>query len=304
MREDVYTIEVPFRGTYRLQRLRFGRGSPHLAIVGGLHGNELNSVYALNLLSSALRAQAPAGTVDIIPIANAFGIEEGRKHGPFDDQDLNRAFPGAPDGTATQRVAHALLEATTADVCVDLHTGSLLVHELPQVRTSTEGPECALARTMGLPVLWRRSGRPGDAVQLVNCWRERGCKAFRVTGGRGATLDKRVGLQVANGIRRLMAAMGMSSPLPPAPVLAEVTDTEIADLRCKTGGFFVPEVAVGERVSKGHLLGRVLAPVGGATLEELRANRDGLVITLRLYPMVHAQELLLRVAAIPTPSTG
>jgi len=296
--EDIYTIDVPFRGTYRLQRLRFGQGSPHLVVVGGLHGNELNSVYALNLLAGALRAQAPAGTVDLIPMANAFGIEEGRKLGPFDDQDLNRSFPGDPDGTAMQRVAHALLEASCGDVCVDLHSGSNLVREMPQVRLTAGGTESELALAMGLPLVWRRAERPGDGTQLVECWRAAGCRALRVTGGRGATLDKQVGAQIAVALRRLMGALGMSRPPAPAAVLADVTDEQMRALRCESGGFFVPEVSVGERVTAGHLLGRVVAPVGGATLEEVRAPVDGLVTTSRLYPMVHARELLLRIAVV------
>lgn len=298
MVEDIYSIEVPFRGTYRLSRLRFGQGSPHLVVVGGLHGNELGSVYALNLLASALRAQAPAGTVDLIPMANAFGIEEGRKLGPFDDQDLNRSFPGDPSGTAMQRVAQALFDATCGDVCIDLHSGSVLVEEMPQVRVTAEGPELELVRSMGLPLVWRRAPRPGDAAQLVDCWRTAGCKAFRVTGGRGATLDKRVGATLASSIHRLMGALGMARPQAPGPLLADVDDQGMRVHRCETGGFFVPEVAVGDRITPGHLLGRVSAPIGGATLEEVRAEHSGLVTTLRLYPMVHAQELLLRVATI------
>ncbi len=296
MIEDIYTIELPFRGTYRLQRLRFGRGSPHLVVVGGLHGSELNTVYALNLLAGALRAQAPAGTVDLIPLANAFGVEEGRKFGPFDDQDLNRSFPGDPDGTAMQRVAHALLAATSADVCVDLHSGSPLVEEMPQVRLVTGGTGLGLARSMGLPLLWQRKPRPGDATQLVEGWRAAGCTAFRVTGGRGATLDKRVGSTVAVALRRLMASMGMSSAPAPGPLSLEVGDAQVRSHRSSTGGFFVPEVTVGQHVAAGDLLGRVVAPVGGEPLEDVRATRGGVVVTLRLYPMVHAQELLLRVA--------
>ncbi len=298
MVEDIYTIEVPFRGTYRLQRLRFGRGSPRLVVVGGLHGNELNSVYALNLLASALRAQAPSGTVDLIPMANAFGIEEGRKLGPFDDQDLNHTFPGDPDGTAMQRVAHALFQASCGDVCVDLHSGSILVDEMPQVRLSAKGDELDLARAMGLPLVWRRQPRTGETAQLVDCWRAAGCQAFRVTGGRGATLDKAVGATIALGLRRLMGSMGMTRPPAPCPVLAEVTDEQVVVLRCGTGGFFVPEVSVGDHVTSGHLLGRVVAPVGGATLEEVRAPSTGIVVTSRLYPMVHAQELLLRLVVL------
>ena len=252
MVEDIYSIEVPFRGTYRLSRLRFGSGSPHLVVVGCLHGNELGSVYALNLLAGTLRAQAPAGTVDLIPLANAFGVEEGCKLGPFDDQDLNRSFPGDPGGTAMQRVAHALFGATCADVCVDLHSGSVLVEEMPQVRVDPQGAELELARGMGLPLVWRREPRPGDATQLVDCWRAAGCRAFRVTGGRGATLDKGVGTALARSIRQLMGLMGMAAPPVASSPLVDVADGQMVVHRCISGGFFVPEVAVGARVTQGQ----------------------------------------------------
>ncbi len=297
MIEDVFTLQVPFRGAYRLQRLRFGQGSPRLAVVAGLHGNELNGIHALNLLARSLQAQAPRGTVDLFPIPNAFGIEQGRKRGPFEEVDLNTVFPGDPGGTAIQRVAAALLEATDAQVGVDLHSGSLLVHELPQVRLPMSGAELELGRAMGLPFVWRRAPRPADRNSLVGCWRAQGRPALRVMGGRGATLDMPESLAMAKGLLRLMAQLGMVSAPRPGSILADVTHREITVHRCRTGGFFVPEVAVGAQVRSGHLLGRVVAPVGGATLEDVRADRDGIVTALRLYPMVHAQELLLRVAA-------
>jgi predicted deacylase len=92
--------------------------------------------------------------------------------------------------------------------------------------------------------------------------------------------------------------MGIVSGTIRSKTVADVTQDEVTTHRSGTGGFFVPEVHVGDRVSPGHLLGRVVAPVGGETLEEVRADRDGVVVTVRVYPMVHASELLARIAAV------
>jgi predicted deacylase len=55
-------------------------------------------------------------------------------------------------------------------------------------------------------------------------------------------------------------------------------------------------VRAGDRVKPGHLLGKVTEVIGGNLLEEIRADRTGIVVTLRTYPIVHARELLVRVA--------
>lgn len=297
MAEDIFTLQTPFAGTYRLRRLRYGQGRPRLVVVSGLHGNELNGIHALNLLASCLRVQKPVGTVDLFPLVNAFGIDEGRKRGPFGDEDLNAIFPGEPDGTAAQRIAHALLQATRdADLCVDVHSGSPLVHEIPQVRVATSGPELELARRMRLPLVWRRAQALLDVTGLVGSWRAGGTRAFRIVGGRGGTLDKADATAIANGIRHLMAVMGMG-PVPiEGETLADVSQEDMTAHRSGTGGFFVPEVKVGEKVHPGHILGYVASAVGGETLEEIRADRIGIVTLVRTYPMVHAQELLVRVA--------
>ena len=66
-----------------------------------------------------------------------------------------------------ERIAHALLQHTEADVCVDVHSGAPHVRELPQVRAPIAGRELELARAMGLPVVWRRHGDALDATGLV-----------------------------------------------------------------------------------------------------------------------------------------
>ena len=296
--EDILTLEAPFRGAYRLRRLSFGSGSPKLALVAGMHGNELNGVHALHLLARMLRLQPPQGTVHLLPTVNVFGIDEGRKRGPFGDEDINQAFPGDPAGTAVQRIAHAIIEATDADVCIDVHSGSPAMEELPQVRVPLSGPEVELGRAMGLPLVWRRAGEHLDVTGLVGSWRANGRRALRVVAGRGAVVQPDVALSVANGFLRLMVSMGMSQLGGEGATLADVTLSEVSTHRSSIGGFFVPDVVVGQRVEPGYVLGHVVSAVGGEVLEAVRAERTGIVSTVRVYPMVHAQELLVRISGV------
>lgn len=289
-------IKAPYRSAYELHRLTFGSGSPVVAIVAGLHGNELNGIHAVNMLVSALRVQRPRGTVHVFPLVNTFGADEGSKRWPFDDQDINRAFPGDPSGTVVQRIAHALLGASEADVCIDVHSGAPHVRELPQVRAPMSGEELALARAMGLPVVWRRPGARLEATGLVGAWRESDRLALHVIGGRGVTLDTKLSTSIAHGLSGLLAHLKVMPALGRPMTVADVTRADIESHRAPCGGFFVPEIRVGDRVKPSHLLGYLQAPIGGERLGEIRAGRAGVVMTLRANPLVHAQELLVRVA--------
>jgi len=292
----VFSMEAPYRGAYELHRLSFGSGSPSVAIVAGLHGYELTGLHAVNMLANMLRLQPPRGTVHLLPLVNTFGADEARKRWPFDDQDINKAFPGDPAGTAVQRIAHALLEASAAEVCVDVHSGAPPVRELPQVRVPLGGPEVELARRTGLPIVWRRPGDRLDATGLIGAWRQAGRRAILIEGGRGSSLDTQHSATIAQGLAGLLAHLGMLPGGGGPGVIADVTHAQVEIHRAAVGGFFVPEVKVGQRVRTGHLLGHLQSPISGEHLSEIRAGRDGVVMTLRAYPMVHAQELLVRIA--------
>ena len=296
MSSVVFRLEAPYRGAYELHRLTFGGGGPVVAIVAGLHGNELNGIHAVNLLANSLRAQRPRGTVHLLPLVNTFGADEARKRWPFDDADINRAFPGDPSGTAVQRIAAALLDATEADICVDVHSGAPHVRELPQVRVPMSGDELSLARAMGLPVVWRRAGDRLAETGLVGAWREAGRKALHIVAGRGITLDTGHSSTTARGLNRLLAHLGVMPAVGPTETVADVSAADIESHRAPFGGFFVPEVRVGDVVRPGHILGNLTSPLGGERLGEVRAGRPGVVMTVRAWPMVHAEELLVRIA--------
>jgi predicted deacylase len=293
----VFQLEAPYRGTLALHRITMGGGpGPVVALVAGVHGNEVVGTHALNLVANMLRVQRPRGTVHLLPLVNTVGAEEARKRWPFDDRDINGAFPGDPDGQPVERIAAAVMEATHADVCVDVQSGSSFVHEHPHARAPLSGRALELARAMQLPVTWRRAALALDDG-LAGAWAAEGRVALQVRGGRGGTLDLGDATLIARGLVRLLAAAGiLGGGHPGAPTLET---TAVHDVRVSGGGFFVPEVAPGDRVAAGTLLGLLRAPIGGALLDEVRAPTTGTVLALRTWPMVHARELVVRIAEAP-----
>lgn len=294
---ELFRMQAPFRGDYTLQSVDIGAGSPRVALVAGLHGNELNGVHALNLVGRSLRLLRVKGSVRLIPVVNTFGLDQGTKRWPMDDRDINQAFPGSPEGSAVERIAHAVMAATEADVCVDVHSGSPLVRELPQVRVPLSGRELTLARAMQLPMTWRREGDRIEATGLVGAWREAGRAALHVVGGQGGTLDTWAARQIADGLLRLLSTLGMiRQTVDPGEPKVDTTRRGVGYHYSATGGFWVPEVKVGDRVEPGHVLGTLHEVIGGELLDQVRARQAGVVVTMRTYPVVHARELLVRVA--------
>jgi len=290
----VFRLEAPYRGEYALHRLTFGGSGPAaVAMVAGLHGNEVNGIQALNLVAGMLRVMRPKRPVHILPCVNSIGADEARKRWPFDDRDINAAFPGDPDGAPVERIAAAVMDATNAELCIDVHSGATTVREHPHARVPLSGPELEHARAMMLPVVWRRRGDRYEGG-LVGAWRGAGREALQVRGGRGLALDMDDATTLARGLVRLLAHLGLISHQDTGSASHD-TD-HVQDYRSMAGGFFVPEVQTGERVVVGKLLGLVRNPLGGEPIEEIRAQKAGMVLAVRVYPMVHAQELVVRIA--------
>ena len=78
---------------------------PTALLTGGNHGDEYEGVTALLKLAGRLRAEDIRGRVIIVPMMNHPAVLNGTRTSPLDKGNLNRAFPGSPTGTLTQRIA-------------------------------------------------------------------------------------------------------------------------------------------------------------------------------------------------------
>ena len=110
--------------------LHGGEEGASLYVIGGLHGDELAGWYAGELLK---KTTIQAGDVYILAPANAYGAEH-EQRATQSDRDLNRNFPGNPEGVDAQQVANAIFE--------DIREKQpALVLDLHEARTHTDGKD-------------------------------------------------------------------------------------------------------------------------------------------------------------------
>src|SRR6266481_3332913 len=84
-----------------------GRG-PTVLILAGNHGDEYQGQIAIMKLARELTPEKVMGRIILIPSLNLPAAREGTRLSPIDGMNMNRAFPGQPEGPATSQIAHYL----------------------------------------------------------------------------------------------------------------------------------------------------------------------------------------------------
>jgi predicted deacylase len=104
------------------------RPGPVLAMVAGSHGTEYASIIALQKLAQAADPAQISGTLIIVPLVNVASFAQKVPHlNPIDGKNMNRLYPGKPDGTQTERASWAIGKQVVekCDYLIDLHGGDL-----------------------------------------------------------------------------------------------------------------------------------------------------------------------------------
>jgi predicted deacylase len=97
-----------------------------LALVAGVHGYEYPPILSLYRLKKILKPADLSGTLILVHIANLPGFQKRIiYYNPYDWKNLNRVFPGNPEGSQAERIAYVLVEEVVkkADALIDLHCG-------------------------------------------------------------------------------------------------------------------------------------------------------------------------------------
>jgi predicted deacylase len=282
--------------------------APRVALVAGLHGNELNGVFVLARLASFLRQIAEGGRpgaqllgrVIVIPAVNVLGLNVRTRGWPFDKTDVNRMFPGFEGGETTQRIAAAVLSATEpARWRIDLHSSNGDFEELPQVRLfDPSEEEREAARWLGLPAVIERPVTPIFTATLANAWRQRGGGGLVVQAGHAGSLQpahcERLFRALVDFLERsgLLAGVRLAEPEDDVHVFGP---RQVFPLISDHGGWFVSRHEVGQWLQAGELVGYVYDGFSGDLAAELRAPASGLLAGIRRHPLLCEGDLVARI---------
>jgi N2-acetyl-L-2,4-diaminobutanoate deacetylase len=112
--------------------IRNGEG-PTALLTGGNHGDEYEGPIALLKLANDLKPSQVSGRVIIVPAMNYPAFRAARRTSPIDAGNLNRIFPGRPDGSVTEKIADYFQRflLPLADIVLDYHSGGRTLDFLP-----------------------------------------------------------------------------------------------------------------------------------------------------------------------------
>jgi N-alpha-acetyl-L-2,4-diaminobutyrate deacetylase len=265
---------------------------PTALLTGANHGDEYEGPIALFDLARTLTAAEVSGRVVIVPAMNYPAFCAGTRTSPIDRGNLNRSFPGRPDGTVTEKIADYFTRTLLplADVVLDFHSGGKTLDFLPFAAAhilpdKTQEARCfAAVEAFSAPYSLRMLEI--DAVGMYDTEAEEQGKVFVTTelGGGGTSRAATVAI-ARRGVRNVLRHAGiLAGPVEKQP--SRWLDMPSADcfLFSEEAGMIETCMDLGEPVREGQVVARVY-PTGrtGLAPREYRAHLDG-VLAARHFP--------------------
>ncbi|MEW5978986.1 MAG: succinylglutamate desuccinylase/aspartoacylase family protein [Acidobacteriota bacterium] len=273
-----------------------GRGSGRgMVVFGGTHGNEYEGQVAALRLAHELDPKEMSGRVILMPRLNPPACSAATRESPLDRGNMNRAFPGKPDGTITYRIADFVTRFIfpRVEIVVDIHAGGtkLRFPVLPAVLETTneevwqESVNAAFLFDAPYIGVGNASLQPGTltgyatGLGKITIGGEFGyCKSVFLAGVRHAFGG------ILNLLHHYGNLPGQPKRIDPArktpPRLIRAASAE-EYVPAPFSGVFEPVVEVGESVNGGQLLGRLYNfERFSQPAFEIRAHHAGFVMML------------------------
>ena len=297
------TLPINERFAIRKNIIRNGKGNRRVCIVTGSHGDELEGQMVCYLVAKQLNEHLDLldGTVEIYPALNPLGIDTIQRGIPNFDLDMNRIFPGNPNGTMAEQAAHLIVEDLKgADLVFDIHSSNLYLRETPQVRINVLNEEelVPLAKRLNIDFVWVHDAATVLESTLAHSLNSTGTKCLVAELGVGQRINHKMCNRLTLGIFNLMKDMGMwkgevDQSLISKPIVCKGDSVEF--LNAATSGIFITELKCGVVVAEGEEIGQIVEPMTGEVLSSVVSPVEGYMFTIRAYPIVYEGSLMARV---------
>jgi predicted deacylase len=265
------------------------RPGPIVGILGGVHGDEYEGVLAANLLRRELGATLLRGEVRIAAPAHPAAWADRTRGSAHDGTNLARVFPGAPDGSPTEQIAHLLTQRVIdgVDLLIDLHSAGanfdmplLCGYNEGDDRRGTVSRRCADA--FAAPFTWIHPAvpAPGRSVSAAHAL---DVPAIYVECRGGLTVRADDLQAYLDGVRRVLHDLGMLGEAPPAqyqPVRVRGDGDNDAGIVAPVGGYAVVHCGAGACLHRGESIATIVQP-DGTPAAEIMSPLNGYVMLLR-----------------------
>jgi uncharacterized protein len=263
---------------------------PVLALIAGMHGDELNGMEIVRRILDLGHHKVKRGTVVCMPVINVYGFLNYSRDVP-DGKDVNRSFPGTKTGSLASRVAYHLMREVVPfiDCGIDFHTGGAMRSNYPQVRAVLRDERnLELAAAFSAPFTIDMQFRPNSLRREAA---RKGKKIIVYEGGESLRFDPHAIEEGVAGTLRLMKALNMIDTAPePSEINRVIWST--AWIRAKHAGLFQPNIKSGQLVHRGEWVGTITDPFGEFK-EEVIASQTGYAIGLNNGPVINAGDALI-----------
>jgi len=274
-------------------------------LTGGNHGDEYEGMLALCKLAQSVKAGEVSGRIIIVPFMNHPACLAAKRTSPIDGGNLNRSFPGRPDGSITQKIADYFERCLLpmADVVLDIHSGGKTLEFLPFAashilpdkaqQAASEAAVQAFAAPYSLRML------EIDSVGMYDSAAEAQGKVFVTTelGGGGSSTAKTLAI-AERGVRNLLIHSGiLAGEIQRSPsVLLDMPDADCF-VSSEHAGLLEYCRDLGEEVTAGEPLARIYST--SRTSEApmtYHARRSGLLLARHFPGLVQTGDTLAVVA--------
>lgn len=277
---------------------------PLTTIVAGVHGCEYVSIHAATRLAREIDPAGLTGRLLVLPVVNLPAFQERTPFvNPRDGKNPNRVFPGSPDGSYSDQLAHFVFSTCIepAQALLDLHGGDMVEELLPFAIYAADAPPAVTSRSrelawaFGLPYTIAKRAEPGTLAGMTYAAAARAGVPGLIAeaGGIGQLTAEDVELLMA-GATRALHVLGHVPRASDSPGTAELKTFDW--LYSQSAGFWIANVRAGDLVTPGQVLGHIL-DLYGETRETISAPQAGIVIFRTTSAAMKEQGLLLGIGS-------
>jgi len=285
---------------------RNGNG-PTALLTGANHGEEYEGPVALMELAHSIEASRLTGRVIIVPAMNYPAFRAATRTSPIDRGNMNRSFPGRPDGTVTEKIADYFQRTLLpmADTVVDIHAGGKTLDFLPYAaahRLPDRAQEArCVAAMQAFAAPYSMMMLEIDSAGMYDSAVEDMGKVFVTTElGGGGSSSARSNAIAKRGIRNVLVHAGLlkGQVETSASIMLDMPSDDCFTF-AEHDGLFEICADLGATVRQGEVVARVWPTERtGAAPALYRARMDGLV-TARHFPGLIKMGDCMMVLSVP-----